>query len=467
MTIWHRLLIWSILCLGTQETEAKISRSIHPLIKRAVGQQASLGQCMNCQGGGRSNDRYYTCCNNCDGLDDTCQGIEYSSVKIANINRDFCDVCGTDGSRGDALICDTVSTYDCAGCNGQTEVRSACDSVWLNTPDNCWAWQQCFTLLCKQAPRNPAFNSGTGKRSIDEGKLMSQRAILDNDLLIPPSFCGDATCNGLETFDSCPLDCCSVKNPIQCSWTDFTSCLPKCCSESTCCETEIIRDPHFLQPDSDLDIPLCYNLITKEKVSQILLVDSVNRLDLRVEYDTLGRRGQGIWVGSVLVKNTDNDSVRVTTSSILVKVNGRRRGNFAWPTNEAGIREKYGEWNVNIYPTHMEVKTGDFIIKVRYNSTRDRGLNLGIINRVQTGSNPAGFLSIVNREITGVINVSRDPITGTTSGDLTVRDGRRIAVKQTFRAHTLCWELTGDVQEQLLTVSERNQLTPFCLGCDF
>ncbi|CAH1781406.1 unnamed protein product [Owenia fusiformis] len=207
------------------------------LEKRKAGEQPPAGECMNCRWGGQTGVHFYTCCNNCDEPDNECDGVEYDSAS----NGDYCGKCGVDSADGDGT-CNKGEgdTFQCGGCDGQTKIKTKCDSVWLyRVPGFCWAWQMCFNKLCKKVHgRRP------GKRSTGKIESIVKRQTAD----IRDDFCGDGVCNLDETTTNCPMDCCGLLNPV-CIWETYFAlcfpdgscdkCPPLCCSEPTCCGSTI------------------------------------------------------------------------------------------------------------------------------------------------------------------------------------------------------------------------------------
>lgn len=84
----------------------------------------------------------------------------------------------------------------------KTRSMKTCQARYNSVPDDCWLLRACI-----QAEQR--FSAGT---------------------------CFSGHCNASEKVDNCPADCCPVKFPERCTLQDGV-CPPKCCGDSTCCET--------------------------------------------------------------------------------------------------------------------------------------------------------------------------------------------------------------------------------------
>jgi len=69
-------------------------------VARKAGDQATEGACQNFKWGGTSRVHFYTCCNNCNERDTSCNRKTYHSASGGL----YCDQCGTDSGNGNHFI---------------------------------------------------------------------------------------------------------------------------------------------------------------------------------------------------------------------------------------------------------------------------------------------------------------------------------------------------------------------------
>ncbi|XP_060600533.1 keratin-associated protein 5-8-like [Ruditapes philippinarum] len=172
-------------------------------VKRREGDQSPPGQCATYKWGGTSGVHWYACCNNCNRSDTSCDGKTYQSAS----DTKYCANCGIDTKKGNGK---SGATYSCGGCQGQERSRKKCLSnlrMLYKIPGLCWAFAKCFQKKCKSQPTEstPA-----------------------------PDMCFNLRCDPGEDVNNCPADCCGNENE-KCKWSQSNTCVPKCCSESTCC----------------------------------------------------------------------------------------------------------------------------------------------------------------------------------------------------------------------------------------
>ena len=170
--------------------------------------------CTQYDHGGTSNIHFYTCCNNCDDSDTSCRGNTYQGGGSTGA---YCGDCGLNSPLGGGRI---TYRFNCVSCAQQRACETRCDKEFLgltsSIPGLCPRWSGCFRGCCQEAERQ-------AKRR----KRQSQ----DNSILVE-DFCGDFTCQSGEDHTNCPIDCCPVVNPSECSPND---CNPDCCLEPRCC----------------------------------------------------------------------------------------------------------------------------------------------------------------------------------------------------------------------------------------
>ena len=173
----------------------------HPFVQK-TGDQAKPGQCLSFKWGGQTGIHWYSCCNNCNSSDTSCDGKTYHSASKGN----YCNSCGVDNLKGDGL---EVAGFHCGGCRGQNYIQSKCITGLrkvYNIPGFCWAFAMCFRDKCEE--------------KFEKGMALNDTSF-------------DLQCTNGETVQDSPTDCCSTVNAM-CKWTDGR-CPPPCCGEPTCC----------------------------------------------------------------------------------------------------------------------------------------------------------------------------------------------------------------------------------------
>lgn len=176
--------------------------------KRKTGDQPPAEKCNYFNWGGTSRIHFYICCNNCHSADRTCDGTTYHSAS----RQTYCDRCGVDNSKGNGK---RQETFSCGGCSGQNYMLNKCKRWYNSIPGTCWIFTRCFRKKCKKQYRQ--------KR---------RRSVLNM-----PDTCFNKICDAGENINNCPEDCCQTVSD-QCTWKE-NKCIPKCCGESTCCESSI------------------------------------------------------------------------------------------------------------------------------------------------------------------------------------------------------------------------------------
>lgn len=171
--------------------------------------------CTQYDHGGTSDIHFYTCCNNCNDADSSCNGRAYQGG--GTIGDDYCSTCGQNSVQGGGRI---TYRFNCVSCSQQGMCESICSSKVLRltryTPGLCPAWAGCFRGCCLKA------TNSRHKREANETLEVSE-------------FCGDFVCQSGEDHTSCPTDCCPEYNPDECS---PDTCNPDCCFEPHCCIAE-------------------------------------------------------------------------------------------------------------------------------------------------------------------------------------------------------------------------------------
>ena len=183
--------------------------------------QPTSGKCQAFKwgGGGSSGGssssglHWYACCNNCQDEDSWCDRQTYQSASSGK----YCGHCGLD--IGPKTPENLGSEFYCGLCEGQRKVSKHClydghRQVFYDVPGFCWAFTGCFRDFCRSRYHR--------KRSA-------------NPL---PETCYNFRCDHEETVQNCPVDCCATVNPNKCTWKNGT-CIPLCCSETTCCNGQV------------------------------------------------------------------------------------------------------------------------------------------------------------------------------------------------------------------------------------
>lgn len=152
--------------------------------------------CTQYKFGGTSNIHYYTCCNNCNDEDQSCDTTTYHGGGSTN---DYCGSCGVPRGGGSKDF-----TFDCRSCPQQSYCETMCDDKWLGTlkqlPGLCGAWTKCFRNCCKKSLTQ------IGKRNTD-------------DVVEVDDFCGDGVCQPEENNSTCFIDCCEGSECNECGST--------------------------------------------------------------------------------------------------------------------------------------------------------------------------------------------------------------------------------------------------------
>ena len=164
--------------------------------------------CTQYDHGGTSRVHFYTCCNNCnDPGDQSCAGTVYQGG--GTTGNDYCGRCGVNSPAGGGRI---TYRFNCGSCSQQRECETKCDEIWYGAtktiPGLCPKWSGCFRGCCTEKSRKR-------DTSVDE-------------------FCGDSVCQETESSKTCPIDCCPLQNPTNCTTDD---CSPACCMQPECCSS--------------------------------------------------------------------------------------------------------------------------------------------------------------------------------------------------------------------------------------
>ena len=211
-------------------------------LKRAVDNQAPQGKCLSFILDGQAIE--YVCCNNCFESNEHCLGRVYP---LMSWNNYYCNSCGR--SRLSSAR-KTSEPFFCGGCYGQTRKGQTCCKKYGNIPFGCWLLRACFETLCRSdgiqqsKNLNPLVIHGVETKPDENARYMGP---FDNARFRPPDenarfsphtvskvpVCFDGVCN-VEEHESCPADCCAIRNPEKCAVAQG-SCPPECCGESSCC----------------------------------------------------------------------------------------------------------------------------------------------------------------------------------------------------------------------------------------
>ena len=151
---------------------------------------------------GDSGLHHYACCANCNDPDTSCDGQTWQG----GTSNSYCSTCGTATGGG-------VDKYyfNCGNCQMQSSCKDRCDNAFpvATWPGFCWRWVDCFAGCCRESTTQYA---------------RRRRQTLE--------FCGDGICQqSNENPDSCPTDCCYLRN----STCGTTMCTKECCQTATCC----------------------------------------------------------------------------------------------------------------------------------------------------------------------------------------------------------------------------------------
>lgn len=167
--------------------------------------------CTQYDHGGTTGVHFYTCCNNCnDPGDQSCAGTVYQGG--GTTGNDYCDRCGVHSSAGGGRV---TYRFNCGSCSQQRECEMKCDKKWYGitktTPGLCPKWAGCFRGCCIESQKE--------NRKRDTGV---------------DEFCGDFVCQETENSKTCPIDCCPLQNPTNCT---IDECSPECCMQPECCSS--------------------------------------------------------------------------------------------------------------------------------------------------------------------------------------------------------------------------------------
>ena len=171
--------------------------------------------CTQYDNGGTSGVHFFTCCNNCADSDSSCDGGTYQGGGRTDA---YCGKCGVNSPLGGGRI---TYRFNCDSCTQQRECERMCNSEWFGLtkviPGLCPRWAGCFRGCCVEATEQ-----ARRKRQTSETF----------------EFCGDFKCQNGENHTSCPVDCCPVVNPSECS----DLCSPDCCLHPQCCVIGTVPD---------------------------------------------------------------------------------------------------------------------------------------------------------------------------------------------------------------------------------
>ena len=172
--------------------------------------------CTQWDHGGTSGIHFYSCCNNCNDNDPSCDRQTYQG---GGSTEDYCGQCGNNSPLGGGRI---TYRYNCVSCTQQNECKRKCNDLWFGLtetlPGLCPKWLGCFRGCCLQAAAEKENLNSCSKRAPSQKMEIS-------------GFCGDYKCQNGEDNTTCPIDCCPQVNP-EC---DDPSCVPDCCLKSQCC----------------------------------------------------------------------------------------------------------------------------------------------------------------------------------------------------------------------------------------
>ena len=192
-------------------------------LKRAVDNHAPQGKCVSFKLDGQAIE--YVCCNNCFESSEHCLGRVYP---LMSWNNYYCNSCGR--SRLSSAR-KTSEPFFCGGCYGQTRKGQTCGKKYGNIPFGCWLLRTCFETLCR--------SDGIRRSNIPPADQHGVEISPDENARVSPligskvPICFDGVCNVGE-HESCPADCCAIRNPEKCAVAQG-SCPPECCGESSCC----------------------------------------------------------------------------------------------------------------------------------------------------------------------------------------------------------------------------------------
>lgn len=199
--------------------------------------------CTQFDNGGRSNVHFYTCCNNCNDLDSSCDTETYQGGGSTDA---YCSSCGQNSQLGGGRA---TYRFNCVSCTQQRTCERECSSgfggfITRNTPSLCPRWSGCFRGCCTKAQKF----SGTGQRKKQTDTVIDVG-----------EFCGDFMCQEDESHETCPADCCPIVNPTSCNQQ---SCNPNCCLHPSCCGFNSTTTNSSYSNYHLMHIHLCLYLLT-------------------------------------------------------------------------------------------------------------------------------------------------------------------------------------------------------------
>lgn len=107
--------------------------------------------CTQYDNGGTSRVHFYTCCNNCNDFDQSCNSKDYQG---GGSKGDYCGDCGERTTKGGGR--ETYS-YNCVSCEQQRRCEEKCDKegfgIIAKIPGFCPKWARCFRECCIEADR--------------------------------------------------------------------------------------------------------------------------------------------------------------------------------------------------------------------------------------------------------------------------------------------------------------------------
>ena len=169
------------------ETSAKCRCQYWPVIDARMNH---FSFCTQYDHGGTSGIHFYTCCDNCDDEDTSCDGHTYHG---GGSTDDYCSTCGQHSTLGGGRV---TYRFNCVSCNQQQRCEEECDRNWVskNIPGLCPDWAGCFRECCIKAAKSSQEEEDA--KGSDESN----------------EFCGDSICQAGEDSSTCPADCPSI-NP--------------------------------------------------------------------------------------------------------------------------------------------------------------------------------------------------------------------------------------------------------------
>lgn len=179
--------------------------------------QDELGFCTAQYLGGNTHVHHYACCNNCIKGRSTCNNVTYEGGSSGS----YCGKCGQPLGGGQLKW-----YFNCVNCSVQESCRKKCDKVVSTIPGLCWKWVNCFKGCCTKMSQHSHHIHHNDDRETELALDVTHQKEEDE------GFCGDLSCQLMETTSSCPSDCCPVANNITCN---ASKCSPLCCLKDDCC----------------------------------------------------------------------------------------------------------------------------------------------------------------------------------------------------------------------------------------